>query len=114
VLRVLGEEGQVRSDGASDPIERVGRAFLRRANGLLQLSHPVIDAGEKQFLFAGEVQIDRSLGNPQTRRDAIHVAVGIAQLSEQTGGRFDDLLSALGTQFARLSTSDFASGFHSS
>jgi len=63
VFRVLIEEGQIRPQGPRDPLEWIVGAFRRIVNRPLHVAHSPIDACEKKFLLAGEVEVQCPLGN---------------------------------------------------
>lgn len=111
-MRVLGEERQVRSNCAADPFKRLVRAFFGFADGVLHLVHAPIDAREEQLFFAFEVEVNRSLGDSQPRRNAVHVAIRVTALSKQLAGGLDNFLTAQRTLIRRLRSTRLAKCFH--
>ena len=95
VLRMILEELQVRPNASGDAVDRILCLFGGLRHGTLHLSHSGIDTGVKQLFFAGEVEIQRSLGNAQPRGDPLHFAGRVAELSKEPGRGLNNRLTPL-------------------
>ena len=63
---------------------------------LLDVVEALVDGGDEDVFFAGEVRVDGPGGQPGGFDDVAHGGVGVALFEEAANGGFDDLGSACG------------------
>ena len=82
MVRMVAEECQIRPNRVGHALQRIGVGRNAGIDKLARALHPAIRRREKQLFLAGEIAIDRPLGDIEGRGDVFHVGVAVSMLGK--------------------------------